>query len=149
MVATIPITTAMLKPSPSALASQPVMIRLRTHSIRYETGFTLATNRNQSTLIRSRGVFIDERKRKTKSIGKRPWIASPEPVRSASQRPRAPKLTEITAEKRRSTRIPSDAGREVDADDQADGDVERRLDEPEDDGAARAGPQSARRRASR
>jgi hypothetical protein len=83
------------------------MIRLRTHSIRYETGFTLATKRNQSTSIRFRGVFIEERKRKTKRSGNRPWIASPEPVRRARKRPIAPKLTEITAEKRNSTRIPS------------------------------------------
>ena len=83
------------------------MIRLRTHSIRYETGFTLATKRNQSTSIRSRGVFIEERKRKTKRSGKRPWIASPEPVRSARKTPRAPKLIEITAAKTKSMRIPS------------------------------------------
>ena len=107
MIATIPIRKAKPKPSPSACPSQPVMIRLRTHSIRYETGLMLATKWNQSTAIRFRGVFIEERKRKTKRSGNSPWIASPEPVRSARKTPSAPKLTEITAAKRKSTRIPS------------------------------------------
>ena len=43
------------------------MIRLRTPSIRYETGFAVATQRNQSTAIRLRGIAIDEMKRKTKN----------------------------------------------------------------------------------
>jgi hypothetical protein len=83
-------TAAMPKPSARASVSQPVMIRPRTHSIRYETGFSVASVRNQSTAMRSRGVFIDEMKRKTKSTGKSPWIDSPEPVRSARNEPSAP-----------------------------------------------------------
>jgi len=35
-------------------------------------------------------VFIEETNRKTKSSGKRPWIASPDPVRSASREPIEP-----------------------------------------------------------
>ena len=38
------ITSATPNPSASAFASQPVMIRLRTHSIRYETGLIVARN---------------------------------------------------------------------------------------------------------
>src|SRR4029079_14323403 len=48
-------TIAIEKPSASASASQPVMIRLRTHSIRYETGLTEARKRHQSTAIRFLG----------------------------------------------------------------------------------------------
>ena len=44
----------------------------------------VAATLNQWTPIRLRGVFIDEMKRKTNSSGKSPWIASPEPVRSAA-----------------------------------------------------------------
>ena len=62
-----------------------------------ETGLTEARNRNQSTPIRFRGVFIEEMKRKTKSTGKNPWIASPEPVRSARKEPSAPKPTATSA----------------------------------------------------
>ena len=67
------------------------------HSIRYEIGLIEARNWNQPTAIRLRGVFIDEMKRKTKSSGKSPWIASPEPVRSASNDPIAPKPTATIA----------------------------------------------------
>ena len=74
-------------PSASACASQPVMIRLRIPSIRYETGLIVATVRNQSISIRFRGRFIDEMNRKTKKSGKSAWIASPEPVRSARNAP--------------------------------------------------------------
>ena len=88
---------AIAKPSASASASQPVMITLRTHSIRYETGLIDARNWNQPTAIRLRGVFIDEMKRKTKSRGKSAWIASPEPVRSARYEPRAPKPSATSA----------------------------------------------------
>ncbi len=77
------ITSAKPKPSASARASQPVMIRLRTASIRYETGLIDASALNHWISIRSRGAFIDEMKRKTKSSGNSPWIASPEPVRNA------------------------------------------------------------------
>src|SRR5262249_24061736 len=64
--------SAITKPNPSASAvqSQPVMMRLRTHSIMYETGFSVAAMRNQSTPMSFRGVFIDEMNRKTKSTGK-------------------------------------------------------------------------------
>jgi hypothetical protein len=54
-----------------------------------------------------RGAFIDEMKRKTNRSGKRPWIASPEPVRSARKTPRAPKPTETSAANARMTRMPS------------------------------------------
>ena len=77
-------------PSASACQSQPVMMRLRTHSIMYETGFSVAAIRNQSTPMRFRGAFIDEMKRKTKSTGKSAWIVSPDPVRYASHAPSAP-----------------------------------------------------------
>ena len=97
----------MPKPSASASPSQPVMIRLRTPSIRYETGLTVAASRNQVTDIRFRGMFIDEMKRKTKKSGNRPWIASPEPVRSAAKRPSAPNASTTSDEKASST---SDAG---------------------------------------
>ena len=56
------------------------MMRLRTHSIMYETGFSVAAIRNHSTPIRFRGAFIEEMKRNTKRTGKSAWIASPEPV---------------------------------------------------------------------
>ena len=85
------------KPSASAWTSQPVMIRLRTHSIMYETGLSVAAIRNHSTSIRFRGVFIEEMKRKTKSTGKSAWIVSPEPVRNASQAPSAPNASETIA----------------------------------------------------
>ena len=55
----------------------------------------VATVRNQSSSIRFRGRFIDERKRKTKRSGKSPWTASPEPVRSARTAPSAPKPSAI------------------------------------------------------
>ena len=48
------------------------MMRLRTASIRYETGLAEAIALNHWISISSRGAFIDERKRKTKSSGKRP-----------------------------------------------------------------------------
>src|SRR4029453_877265 len=76
--------------SPSASQSQPVMIRLRSPSIRYEIGLKVATVRNQSCSIRFRGRFIDERKRPTNRSGKSPCTASPDPVRSAKNAPSAP-----------------------------------------------------------
>ena len=72
MRATIPITAVTPKPSASACASQPTMIRLRTLSSRYETGLAVAASRNHVISIRFRGMFIDEVKRKTKNAGKRP-----------------------------------------------------------------------------
>ena len=68
-------------PRPNACQSQPVMMRLRTASIMYETGLSVAAMRNHWTPMRLRGVFIDEMKRKTKRTGKSAWIVSPEPVR--------------------------------------------------------------------
>src|SRR5262249_29204955 len=58
-IATTAIPPAIPNPSASASASQPTTIRLRTPSIRYETGLPVATQRNQSTLIRLRGIAID------------------------------------------------------------------------------------------
>ena len=73
------------------------MIRLRTHSIMYETGLSVAAIRNHSTPMRLRGVFIEEMKRKTKRTGKSAWIVSPEPVRNASHAPSAPNESETIA----------------------------------------------------
>ena len=103
---TTAITAAMPKPSESALASQPVMIRLRTHSMRYEMGLSVASTRNHSTAIRSRGVFIDEMKRKTKRSGNIACTDSPDPVRSARNAPSAPKPNETRTEKTSRTTIP-------------------------------------------
>jgi hypothetical protein len=96
----------MPKPSASASPSKPMMIRLRTLSIRYETGFTVATSRNQVISIRFRGRFIDERNRKTKKAGKRLCTASPEPVRRAANAPRAPKPRVTRSMKASRTRTP-------------------------------------------
>ena len=125
------------------LPSQPLMIRLRTHSIRYETGLMVATKRNQSTAIRLRGVFIEERKRKTKRTGKSPWIASPEPVRSARNDAERAEADRHDGREERAARGSRAApGREVDADEQADGDVEDRLHQAEhDDPGERSGEQ--------
>ena len=83
------------------------MIRLRILSSRYETGFAVAAARNQSTSIRLRGRFIDEMNRNTKKTGKRPWTASPEPVRSAAKQPTAPKPSTTSSVKTNRTAIPS------------------------------------------
>ena len=56
-------------------------------SIRYGTGFRVAIQRNQSVSIRSRGMFIDERKSSTKKTGKIPCTASGEPLRSREGHP--------------------------------------------------------------
>src|SRR5207247_6574842 len=100
------IAAAIPKPSASASPSQPVMIRLLTHSSRYETGFAVAKSRNQVIEIRFRGMFIEERKRKTKKAGKRLCTASPEPVRSAARAPSAPKPSETRIAKAKSTSTP-------------------------------------------
>ena len=97
----------MPKPSASASASQPMMMSERIPSIRYETGLSVATVRNQSISIRFRGMAIDERKRKTKNTGNRLWTASPEPVRSAAKAPSAPNPIEISIEKTSSTTAPA------------------------------------------
>jgi hypothetical protein len=76
--------------------SQPVITSARTASIRYETGFTVATQRNQSASIRLRGMFIDERNRNTKKTGKSPCTASVEPVRNAAQLPSDANASAIT-----------------------------------------------------
>ena len=103
-------------PSASASPSQPVMIRLRTHSSRYETGFAVAASRNHVTEIRLRGMFIDEMKRKTKNIGKRPWTASPEPVLSAAHVPSAPNASATSAAKSEQHGDAADARRGAHAD---------------------------------
>ena len=110
------------------------MIRLRTHSIRYETGLRVANTRNQSHFDQVRGMFIEEMKRKTKSSGNIP-AASPEPVRSASPVPRAPNPSETTTENTMGLSRPS-GGREVDAHGEPDRDVEDGLDEAVQDHAA-------------
>ena len=66
----------------------------------------VAASRNQVTPIRLRGMFIEEMNRNTKKIGKRLWIASPEPVLSAAKLPAAPKASAISAEKTSSTATP-------------------------------------------
>ena len=62
----------------------------------YETGFQVATVRNQSVSIRLRGSAIELRKSAAKSSGKMPWTASPDPVRSATNAPMPPKPSEIS-----------------------------------------------------
>ena len=69
--------------------------------------------RNQSCSIRSRGSAIDEKKRKTKKIGKRLCIASPVPTRSATNVPMQPNENEIDSESRIRTGIPREAGLEA------------------------------------
>src|SRR4029079_15328949 len=49
---------AMANASPNASPFQPSMIRLRRPSIRYETGLTVASQRNQLAAITLRGQFI-------------------------------------------------------------------------------------------
>ena len=93
--------------SASASPFHPSMIRLRMPSIRYETGLTFAAQRNQSASIRLRGKFIDEMSRKTNNTGKSPWTASPEPVRSAMNRPAPPKAIAIATARRSSIAIPA------------------------------------------
>src|SRR2546426_5544500 len=97
---------AAAKPSPSASQFQPSITSERTASIRYETGLTVATHRNQSASIRLRGMFIDDRKRNTKKTGKRPCTASVEPVRSAAQLPSAAKPSAMTSSRRSSIAAP-------------------------------------------
>jgi hypothetical protein len=84
-----------------------MMIRLRTHSRRYETGLAVARARNQSTSIRLRGRPSDEMNRKTKKRGKIPCTASPEPVRRAVKAPSAPNPRETTTANTSRTRTPS------------------------------------------
>ena len=106
-IASSPIVAAMPKPSSSACASQPVMIRLRMPSIRYDTGLNVATVRNQSVSIRFRGKFIEDRKRRTKRSGKSPCTASPDPVRSAKNAPSALNETAISVASASSTNAPA------------------------------------------
>jgi hypothetical protein len=125
-------TTARMAVTANARASaspfQPSMIRLLIPSIRYETGFAVATARNQPISIRFRGRLNEEMIRKTKRSGKKPCTASPEPVRSARSAPTAP--NEIAISTARSRRTPSrPAGLEVDSDHEPDADVDDRLHE--------------------
>src|SRR3954452_19500722 len=106
-MATTATAVAIPKPSASASPSQPVMIMLRTHSSRYETGLAVAASRNHVASIRFRGMFIDEMKRKTKKAGKRLCTASPEPVRSAAKAPSAPKARPTRAANANSTSTPA------------------------------------------
>ena len=130
---TIPSTITKPNPSASACQSQPVMIRLRTHSIMYETGLSVAAIRNQSTPMRFRGAFIDEMNRKTKRTGKSAWIVSPEPVRYASQAPSAPNESETSAPYSEQDGDPGRPGLEANSGRQPDDDVEEHLHDPEHD----------------
>src|SRR5262249_2509320 len=103
---TAPIVSATAKARSSAVSSQPVMIRLRTPSIRYETGLIVAATLNQCTWIRSRGVFIEEMNRNTNRNGKVAWIDSPEPVRSARNAPSMPNAAAIVEASTRITSAP-------------------------------------------
>src|SRR5918996_625830 len=105
--ATAPIASARPNPSASACPSQPVTIRLRSPSIRYETGLIVATMRNQSISIRFRGRFMDERKRKTKRSGNIACTASPVPVRSARTAPIAPKAMATRTARKTTTKRPA------------------------------------------
>ena len=73
----------------------------------YETGFSVAAMRNQSTPMRFRGAFIDEMNRNTKRTGKSAWIVSPEPVRYARKAPSAPNESATIAPYRTRTAIPA------------------------------------------
>ena len=66
----------------------------------------MATSRNQSVWMRSRGRLIDDRKRKTKKTGNIPWTASPEPVRSAMKRPMEPNPIAMRVARATITRTP-------------------------------------------
>ena len=88
---------------------------------------SVATAWNQSVWIRFSGSAIEERKRKTKKTGKRPWTASPEPVRRAAKRPIVPKATVIETESATITSDAADAGGQFGAGDQADDQVGDRL----------------------
>ena len=77
-------------------------------------------------------MFIDEMNRKTKKTGKRLCTASPEPVRSAANAPSAPKPIETMTAKSEQHDDAERARREAHAGDQADDDVDERLDDPDD-----------------
>src|SRR5581483_9123538 len=100
-------TAEMANASPTASPFQPSITRLRIPSIRYETGFTVASQRNQSASIRFRGKFIEETSRNMNRRGKRPCTASPDPVRSAMNRPTAPKPKAIATARTRMTATPA------------------------------------------
>src|SRR6185436_2655431 len=70
MAATPP---AQANPSASASGSQPTMNSDRIPSSMYETGFQVATVRNQSVSIRSRGSDIEDRNSAAKKSGNTPW----------------------------------------------------------------------------
>src|SRR5581483_10179384 len=93
--------------SASASPSQPVTIRLRTPSIRYETGLAVARPRNHPTDIRFRGAFIDEMKSATKKTGKKPITDSLDPERSATSAPSDPKASTTSSVRARSTSTPA------------------------------------------
>ena len=123
------------------------MIRLRTHSIRYETGLIEARKRNQSTAIRLRGVFIDEMKRKTKSSGK---SALDRLARAGPQREERAERAEADRDERsvdEQQRDPRRPRREADAEQQAGGDVEDRLQHAEHDDPGELARRGAPRRA--
>src|SRR3954454_20270541 len=98
--------TATPKPSMIVSQFQSSITSERTASIRYETGLIVATQRNQSVSMKSRGMFSDERKRKTKKTGKSPCTASVEPVRSAAQQPNDAKASAIIASSTSRTSAP-------------------------------------------
>ena len=105
----------------------------------------LATAWNQSVWIRSSGSAIEERKRKTKKTGKRPWTASPEPVRRAAKRPiDAEGDGDRDREQRRSTSDAADPGGEFGAGGEADDQVGDRLQQAEQDGAGEQAAEQGR-----
>ena len=89
----------------------------------------VATSRNQRASIRFRGIAIEEMNRKTKKTGNRLWTASPEPVRSAAKMPSAPKASVISDAEHEQHEDAADPGREADAEDQPDDEVDERLEQ--------------------
>src|SRR4051812_13142316 len=77
--------------------SQPSIISARIPSSKYEIGLIDATVSNHPVWMRSRGRFADDRKSRTKKSGKMPCTASPDPVRSPTARPSAPKPVAASA----------------------------------------------------
>ena len=66
----------------------------------------MATIRNQSCSIRSRGSELEDRNRNTKNSGNTPWTASPEPVRSPMNAPSDANASAISIASTSSTTTP-------------------------------------------
>ena len=135
MSATIASTIAIEKPSASARASQPVMIRLRTHSIRYETGLIereKAEPRNGDQVARRvhRGDEEEDEQHGEEPLDRLPG--------AGAEREEGAERTEAHRDESRVDEQQGDAGRpgrEADAEEQPDGDVEHRLHDAEHDDA--------------